>query len=218
MTTTYQVTDAHAASDVRTALNALAGAITDGWAITRRQINEEDYDERITQTGFGQFLHHNVMSGVYRLNGKYPGLATDLVPNDRRTAHHVTATVSDLFITMSSVSSVESRPRHAQFRTHYAQSYFTIDYDDNLQLTPPVDPGDRTYMQILHGPKDDNRHELGFVLVVFPTLVGQYRQAPMPIGDFLTKALPTLDSDVEQIEDTLYPGLIDDQRGQHAVQ
>ena len=217
MTQLYQVTDTRTARDIRTALCALSEAIKDSWTTTLHQVGEEGYDERVALTAFGQFLHHNVMNRVYGLNGKCPGLATDLVPNDRRSAYHVTATIHDLFITISSVSSVESRPRYAQFRTDYAQSYFTIDHDNHFQPTPVVDPGDHTYVQILHGPREDSRHRLGFILVVFPTSFGQYRHLPMGIDDFLDRALPEQQSDVEKIEDSLYPDLINDQGESHAI-
>ena len=217
MTSIYQVTDTRTASDISTTLYALSEAITDSWTITRHQISDEGYDERIALTGFGQLLHHNVMNRVHGLNGKWPGLAIDLIPNDRRSAYHVTATIHDLFITISSVSSVESRPRYAQFRTNYAQSYFTIDDNNQIQPTPVVDPGDRTYVQILHGPREDSRHQLGFILVVFPTSLGQYERPPMRIDDFLDKAKPEQKSDMEEIKDNLYPDLIDDQGENHAV-
>ena len=173
----------------RDAFVALKTAIEDAWAVTRRQIGEEDYDGRIIQTAFAQFLVHNVMNCVHRLNTAFPDITVDLVPNERGSAHHVTVNVRGRFVTISSVPNIQARPRHANFRTNYArlQGRLTINKDNELEASPPLEPDEPTltYIQILHGPKEENRQDLGFILVAFPNRFGEYPEEPISLDKFL---------------------------------
>ena len=204
MTLLSQVANTPIARVTRPAFVAVKTALEDAWADTRRQLREEDYDSRIIQTAFGQFLVHNVMNRVYHLHAAYPGITADLVPNERGSAHHVRVNIHGLFATISSVPDLQARPRHAQFRANYArqQSYFKISRDNRFQLAPPPEPDDpaSTYTQILHGPKSDSRQELGFILVGFPNRFGEYQQEPMHIDEFLNLSQPEM-TDEEVIED-----------------
>ena len=205
MTLIPQVASSPIASVTRGALLAVETAIEDAWADTRRQVGEEDYDKRIIQTAFGQFLVHNVMNCVYKLDAAYPGIAAELVPNERASSYHIRVNIHGLFITISSVPDVHAGPRHAEFRANYAmlQGYFRINKDNRFEASPPpeLDEPTGTYMQILHGPKADSRQELGFVLVAFPNRFGNYEQNPMPMDHFLHALLQNGTTDEEIIDD-----------------
>ena len=54
--------------DLREAIGPIETAIQEAWATTRRQIEEADFDRRIAQTAFAQFLVHNVRNEVFRLD------------------------------------------------------------------------------------------------------------------------------------------------------
>ena len=108
--------------DLRKALGPIETAIQEAWATTRRQIEEADFDRRIAQTAFAQFLVHNVRNEVFRLDEAPGDVETFLIPNRRRTSHHVVVRFRNFWITVSAVKNRKDRPRPARFRTDYAQA------------------------------------------------------------------------------------------------
>ena len=187
---------------VQEMLAAIEDAITLAWSDTRKHV--EDFDRRIKQTCFGQFLLGNVMHRVHQLNSHRSRLRVDLKPNRKGSAYHIELTTRGFLCTISSVRDAGDLPRYAHFRATIAnslQSFFTYTEDDReFQFCPPspIDKSLRSYIQILHGPKDnrDQREELGFIRVAFLDRVRgeQWRVTTMP------KLLEAL-SDVPSSED-----------------
>ena len=183
---------------LREAIGPIETAIQEAWATTRRQIDEADYEPRIAQTGFAQLLVHNVRNEVFRL-GETPGeVETYLLPNRRRTSHHVLVRFRNFWITVSAVRSRKGRPRPARFRMDYArrQMSFVVNQDNNdFEPAPPPEAteGDvHTYIQMLHGPTPGNRQTHGFTLIAFINRFGEYGPAPVEITEFL-------DPDAQQV-------------------
>ena len=177
--------------DLREVLGQIETAIQEAWATTRRQIDEADYEPRIAQTGFAQLLVHNVRNEVFRL-GETPGeVETYLLPNRRRTSHHVLVRFRKFWITVSAVRSRKDRPRLARFRIDYAkrQMSFVVNQDNNdFEAAPPPEAteGDvHTYIQMLHGPTPGNRQTHGFTLIAFINRFGEYEPAPVEVTEFL---------------------------------
>ena len=158
---------------IRGVLLVVKAAIMTAWEDTRDQVR--DFDWRIRQTCFGQFLVGNVMRRVHELNYNSPSVYVDIKPNRRRSSYHVELAVPGFLCTISAVRSQGDLPRHAHFRDTIAnslQSYFTFTEEEGVfRFCPPSPVGDllRSYLQILHGPKDgdDHREELGFINVAF---------------------------------------------------
>ena len=59
-----------------------------------------------------------------------------------------------------------------------------------------------TYLQILHGPKIDDRQQLGFMLVASLNRFNEYEGKPVPLDDLLMN-FPTQQDDVEEIQDDI---------------
>lgn len=180
-----------AASDtLRSTLQRIEEAIEEAWAITRRQIEEANFDERISQTAFAQFLVHHVRNEIFKL-GTAPGdVETDLIPNRRKSAHHVIVRFGSFWITVSAIKARSDRPRPARFRTDYShrQMRFVVNEESNtFEAASPPDTNRsiHTYIQLLHGPTPEDRQTHGFTLVAFTNRFGEYEPMPMEISEFL---------------------------------
>lgn len=159
-------------TEIRGVLLAVHAAITTAWEDTRDQVKE--FDWRIRQTCFGQFLVGNVMRRVHELNSNLTSVYVDIKPNRRRSSYHVELAVPGFLCTISAVRNRKELPRFAHFRDSIAsslQSFFTYTEDEGVFRFCPPSPSDLTqsYLQILHGPKDGEglREELGFINVAF---------------------------------------------------
>ena len=202
---TVQLLNPYKVNVTRAGLNAVKNAIMDAWSSTHHQMSEAGYDERIVHTAFGQFLVHNVRHTVFQLNESYPGIRVDLVPNKHGSAFHVKLEVNGLLVTISAVSDHQAIPRYAQFRDAYAnQMFFYINQSDQFELSEYPEPRvtTPTYIQILHGPHEDNRQRLGFIRVALPNDFGRYNQAPMDFDEFLNSLSGEPEaSDLEDVPD-----------------
>ena len=203
----------------RAAFSALQTAVRDAWEDTQYQIGERDYDPRIVQTLFGQLLYHNVLNRVYLLGQEYPGIEVRLAPNKTNSAHHIVVTISHWIITVSAVRNREARPRDAHFRTSYAQQWsWDIDENDNFVTIPPLSGGSGTaiYIHLLHGPLEERRRELGFVLIAQPNASGEYVTSPVPLETYLNDTFGPVTLDEEIIEEE-FPDLKLHQAVDHPV-
>ena len=191
---------------IRIALMALATAIMDAYKYTATQMEEVGYEPEIEQTAFGQYLVHNVMQHVWQLNKLYPGMHVELVPNKRGSSHHVRAEISGLLVTISAVEYSGAKPRKAVFRKDYANRYyFYVNEQNEFELSPdPYGMMGQTqrYMQILHGPHDDDRRTLGFLEVAMPNRDGNYDEHPIPFDELMPLLTDeSIGDDVEIVED-----------------
>ena len=187
------------------ALLAIKYAISFAWDDTREQVKTADYDPRIVQTAFGQFLVHNVMNRIYQLNaGYHQTITAELKPNRSKNAHHVAVRFEGTLLTVSAVGHENVRPRPAIFREDYAsrQTSFEISEQNSFVATlpPRLDGPTKTYLQILHGPKVDDRHQLGFMLVAYLNRFNEYESKPVPLDELLMHA-QTQKEEVEEIQD-----------------
>ena len=177
--------------ELQEATGRIEPAIQEAWATTRRQIDEANFDRRIAQTAFAQYLVHNVRNEVFRLDEAPGDVETFLIPNRRRTSHHVVVRFRNFWITVSAVKSRKHRPRPARFRTDYArrQMSFVVNQDNNdFEALPPPEAAEGdvpTYIQMLHGPTPGNRQTHGFTLIAFINRFGEYDPAPVEITEFL---------------------------------
>ena len=175
----------------RDMLVSLQAAIMTAWEDTSGQVS--DFDWRIRQNCFGQFLVGNVMRRVHELHYNSPSIDVDIKPNRRRSSYHVEVAVPGFLCTISAVRNQGDLPRHAFFRETIAgslQSYFTFTEEEQaFKLCPPSPVEDylQSYLQILHGPKDgdDLREELGFINVAFLDSSHGERWRVTTIGNFL---------------------------------
>ena len=148
-------------------------AIETAWDDTREQVT--GFDRRILHTCFGQFLLGNVMHRIHELNGACPSAHVDLKLNRKRSAYHIELTTQGILCTIFSVRDAGDLPRYAHFRAAIAnslQSFFAYAEEERaFKFYPPnpIDKSLRSYIQILHGPKDNREHreELGFIRVAF---------------------------------------------------
>ena len=187
------------------ALLALKYAISYAWEDTRGQVKSANYDPRIVQTAFGQFLVHNVMNRIYQLNEGYSqSFTAELRPNRTKNAHHITVRVASTLLTVSAVEHENVRPRPAMFREDYAsrQGFFAITNQNTfIPTSPPVSSArPKTYLQILHGPRVDDRCRLGFLLVAKMNRFNEYEGKPVPLDELLTHFQAQRD-EVEEIRD-----------------
>ena len=140
-------------------------------------------------TAFGQLLVHNVMHYASLLDGLYPGLTVVLRPNSRKTAYHVLTRAPGMVWTISAVPDRLSKPRFAFFRDEYAtrQAFFMVNENNDFEMRLPVNffVGSR-YFHILHGPRPDNRRELGFILMAEVDSFGEYVAVPQDLDDFVS--------------------------------
>ena len=194
------------------ALLALKYAISNAWADTRRQVKASSYDPRIVQTAFGQFLVHNVMNRIYQLNEDYQSMTAELRPNSSNTAYHVAIRLEDTLLTVSAIPHENLRPRAALFREDYAsrQGFFEINGQNRFVAASPPELSEstKTYLQILHGPKADDRQQLGFMLVASLNRFNEYEGKPVPLDELLLN-FPTQQDDVEEIQDGISIGIRD---------
>ena len=190
MTLTLEV-DATTTIGLSASLKTIKAAIQDAWADTRAQMEDYQFGESTMHTAFGQFLVHNVRNRVSGID--IHGVMSNLVPNRRHTANHERVIVEGaLILTFSAVESQKSSPRPAQFRTEYAeglQSWFDItDQNEFEAMRPPK--ATLEYIQILHGSKgssDQERRELGFINVAFPSSGGGYRRRSIPLDAYIAE-------------------------------
>ena len=197
-------------------LNVIATCIEDAWAQTRQQVDDVGYHNLIQQTAFAQFLVANVAHQVYQLNDAFPGISASLRPNRTGTAHHVVVNAQGTLITISAVPHNEARPRSAWFREAYGtrQASFQINDESNdFELTPPPThpPDDWNYIQILHGPTQDNRRELGFILVAVIDRFNSYARPPRNLREFVNflsegAERPSIATEVIEENFSLMPG------------
>ena len=173
----------------RRIIELIGAAIEKAWATTLRQIEEADFDDRISQTAFAQFLVHNVRNEIFRLGSRQGEVETDLIPNRRKSAHHIVVKFKGFRITVSAVKRWSDRPRPARFRADYArQLRFAVNEGTNaFEVAPPPQVGQRihTYIQMLHGPTPENRQVHGFTLIAFTNGFGEYEPKPIDIIQFL---------------------------------
>ena len=185
----------------RAEIEDLATAVEGAYEDTRQQIKVRGYERGIVQSLFGQLLHHNVIQRIIELAPTCPNLSIDLVPNRRRTAHHVIVKTQDLRITISAVSEASDHPRYARFREDYAQQLeFRINGNNRLEVVPVSSR--QKYLQLLHIPAANGRHSFGEIVVAFPNHRGEYVTGHMRWGHFLEQMFgQSVSSDVEVIED-----------------
>ena len=200
---------------IRSTLEYVHAAIQDAWSDTRAQIQEYGFSPAVAHTAFGQLLVHNVRNRISRIIPHHLNVDAALVPNRIGSAYHVRVNISgEMFLTVSTVRNDRSYPRYARFRADYIngfQSHFRI-VDGRFEAEPPL-RSTAEYLQILHGPKEGNRHELGFIVVAFPDRHGQYRRPHMPLDSYLATLSPAglmstssttqTATGVEKIEDTI---------------
>ena len=179
------------AATLRVGLEAIQAAIQDAYNDTRTQMVEGQFSSHVVHTAFGQFLVHNVRNRIIRIES--PGLVCHPAPNQRGTAYHETVFIEKrLFLTISAVSGPQSPPRHAWFRTSYAngpQSWFRITEQDEFEPMVPVE-STTEYVQILHGSRGlsgPERQELGFIQVAFPNSAGGYRRAAISLDAYIAE-------------------------------
>ena len=192
-------------SVVYVALGKIKDAVEFAWDLTVMQVESAQYDPRISHTAFAQFLVHNVRHFVYQIDGVFPGIAVDLVPNLRRSAYHVQVRLHGILITISAVEDRFARPRHAVFRDYYASRQMAFDINSStnyFEFRGPPDAPDTSprYFQILHGPKPGDRHLLGF-LVIAP--VDQHNKLvcpPQDIDKFLASFFVPTEESQSQVE------------------
>ncbi len=181
----------------------LKEAIEDGYAVTRRQIREEGYDDRITLTLFPQLLAHNVMNQAFQFGSSRPEIVSDLVPNAGQGSYHFRIETADVVITVSSIRHPLDRPRFAWFRYNYEglQGRLIENADGVLVPAPPLasEESSQVYLQVLHGPQVGDRHKLGFIMVAFPDRNGGYKVPPKPLSSYLISPV-----EEEQVEDDLH--------------
>lgn len=187
-------------------LLAVRDAISFAWADTRKQVKGAGYDDRIVQTAFGQFLVHNVMNRIYQLNMGCENMKVELRPNSNNTAHHVVIRFNNMLLTVSAVAQPHMRPRAALFREEYAsrQGFFRISEQNSFVPTSPRSLSEprTSYLQILHGPKDDDRQHLGFMLIASLNHFNEYEGKPAPLDDLLLSS-PIEPEHVEDIQDSI---------------
>ena len=172
------------------AFQEIVYSIDDAWQTTNVQMAAYEYEERVVLTAFGQFLVHNVMQKIYEnLNENLPGVKADLVLNSRRSAYHVAVHIPGMLITISAVNHPQLDPRAAIFRETYAslQMAFGVNSNDALEILDPPDISNFScqYFQVRHGPKADDRQQLGFVVVVPIDGFGEPLTPPQAIDSFL---------------------------------
>ena len=182
-------------SQFRWAIWLVGSAIEEAWATTRRQIEGASFDPRISQTAFAQFLVHNVRNEIFRLGSTSAEVETILIPNRKRSSHHIVVRFGNYWITVSAVKGRSDRPRPATFRTDYTyrQMTFVVDESTNLlEVVPPSDVRQKryTYIQMLHGPSPENRQIHGFTLLAFTTPFGKYEPHPIDVSKFLNPENP----------------------------
>ena len=195
----------------RTAFKAIEATLHDAYEETDQHLTTWGYHPRVAKTAFGHALFYNVMNRLYQLEDSTPNIKTTLMPNGAYGSQHITLSVNDhWFITVSAVPDEQTLPRDAKFRDRYARQFtFDIDENDNLVPVPlpTLYPFEPTYVQLLHGPRPDNRRKLGFVLVTRPNALGEYVTDAMPLATFLHERFGPDTSDEEVIVDTLKDSL-----------
>ena len=165
-------------------------SINDAWDATSLQMGVFGYDHRVVHTAFGQFLVHNIMQKILEnIQGVWPGVDADLVPNSRRTAYHIVIRPPGMLITVSAVNHPLDNPRPAIFRESYAsqQMGFGINSAGAFQVLDPPDFSNFAcrYFQVRHGPKVDDRQQLGFVIIVPVNGFGRPLSPPQAMDSFL---------------------------------
>ena len=175
---------------LRRTIGLIGHAIEEGWAAARTQIKEAGFGPRIIQTAFPQYLVHHVMHEIHQLGSTSDEVETFLIPNRRRTSHHVVVRFGNFWTTVSAVKSQSDRPRPARFRSDYSQRQmrFVIDESTNrFQVAPLPEASHKihTYIQMLHGPTPENRQVHGFTLIAFTNHFGEYEPNPINILEFV---------------------------------
>ena len=195
----------------RTAFKAIEATLHDAYEDTDQQLSPSEYHPRVAKSAFGQFLFHNVLNRLYQLSDNVPNIKTNLIPNGAFGSQHITLSVNDnWFITVSAVPDEQAEPRDARFRDRYASQFsFDIDENDNLVPVPlpTLNNSEPTYIHLLHGPRQNNRRRLGFILVARPNALGEYVSDPTPLETFLDERFGPHTSDEEEIKDTLRESL-----------
>ena len=64
---------------------------------------------------------------------------------------------------------------------------FVVNEDNNFAPAPVPEaaPNVHTYIQLLHGPTQENRFVHGFTLMAFTNRFGEYEPRPVEVADFL---------------------------------
>ena len=164
------LTNVASVSLLAAAFRKIQGSIVDAWDVTELQMVVFNYDSRVVQTAFAQFLVANVTQKVFEnIEGILPGVNADLVPNSTRSAHHVVVNPPGMLVTVSAVQHRTEAPRSAIFRETYAsqQMTFGINTTSAFQSLPPpsISSFSCRYFQVRHGPQARSQ-KLGFIVVV----------------------------------------------------
>ena len=196
---------------IRGVLLAVHAAIATAWEDTRDQVKE--FDWRIRQSCFGQFLVGNVMRRVHELNFNLTSVYVDIKPNRRRSSYHVELAVPGFLCTISAVRCQRDLPRYAHFRDSIAkslQSYFTYTEEEGIFTFCPPSPSDlaQSYLQVLHGPKDGEglREELGFINVAFHDRSSGDQWRITTIAKFLDSLSQVTSTEGNDLMDTFQEG------------
>ena len=194
----------------RAAFKAIESAVRGAYEDTDQLCKQAGFHPRVIKAGFGQLLFYAVMNRLNLLNDvHYPFVKVSLLPNGAYGSLHVCITIDDdWFITVSAVPDIDVLPRDAKHRDHYAQQWtFAPDANNNFVPVPPpgypVRVDGPTYIHLLHGPRENNRRRLGFILVAQPDAKGEYISKPIPLETFLNDRYGPVTSDEETITDTI---------------
>ena len=169
---------------MRTELEAVANAIQRAYLGTSQQISARGYHPKVLANLYGQLLHFNVSQNVVDLKAVCSSLDIGMVPNRRRTAHHVIVKARGMRLTIAAVAESSGQPRYAHFRESYSKQFeFRFNVNSQHGLTPSAVKYE--YLELLHYPKATDRYVFGGMVVAFPNERGEYLTAHMPWGHFL---------------------------------
>ena len=163
------------------ALSEVNSGIGRGYAQAGKEMQKAKFTPGLVRTAFPQSLYHHVTQQVCDIGGNDAEIVTDLRSNRRRSVDHVIVAVSNVLMTVSAVKTPQQKPRYAAHRSRYAmtQTYFKTprsEPPDPLEAMPIPNPYDigSLYIQVLHGPKSDDRQQHGFTVIRAMDMNDQY--------------------------------------------
>ena len=160
-------------------LRAMHRQVEMAWQDARDEMRTSGYAPEIIYYMFAQSLRAKTDHRLTELGKAYPDYPVEMKPTRPMGSYYAHVTMGRTLLTISAVRHRNEVPRDARYRNDNARLQTAFDINSTGQefeiLSADLGPATGTiYGIVLHGPRVDQRYELGFVDIAFLDRNGVY--------------------------------------------